>query len=421
MVKIKTFKGVRPPKELAAYVSCRPYDVLSSEEARRESLVAEEQMHGQAQSLYRVIRPEINFEEGTDEHDERVYDEAANRYALFLQKGWLKQDEREGYYVYAQTWRGKTQYGLMVAASVEDYEAERIRKHELTLRAKEDDRMRHVMACQANLGSAFFAYPPHAELKAIIARVAEAAPEYDFVADEVRHRMWPIYDSDITCRITEIFASFPQLYIADGHHRSAAAARVGKAYREANPRHTGEENYNYFLTTCFSADELTILDYNRLILDLGGMKAEEVIRRLEQSFHVETMGKAPYTPARKHEAAVYMDGCWYRIYPLDGTFSEDDPIASLDVSITSELILSALFGIEDLRTDHRISFVGGIRGLRYLQDQVDQGAAQMALALYPVSMEEIMRVADAERIMPPKATWFEPKLRTGIVVHSLKQ
>ena len=412
MVKIKAFKGIRPPKELAAKVSARPYDVLSSEEARAEA-------QGLPMSLYHINKPEINFPVGTSEYDERVYQEATRQYEMFKQNGWLKQDATECYYVYAQTWRGKTQFGLMVAASVEDYEAGRIKKHELTRQDKEDDRMRHVVATNANIGPAFFAYPKNPALHAIIQSVVAGTPEYDFVADDVRHQLWIISEKALCEQITDIFAQIPCLYIADGHHRSAAAARVGAERRKANPNHNGTEEYNYFLATCFSADELTVLDYNRLILDLNGHSEAEILQLLAEDFVLDSAGADIYRPQARHEFALYLDKCWYRLTAKPEVVDESDPIGSLDVSISSELILKKLFGIVNLRKDERVEFVGGIRGLEYLQEQVDKGNAKMALALYPVSMEEIMHVADAGQIMPPKATWFEPKLRSGVVIHEL--
>lgn len=413
MVKIKAFKGIRPPKQLAATVSARPYDVLSSEEARAEA-------QGLPQSLYHINKPEINFPIGISEYDERVYQEATRQYALFKQNGWLVQDVEDCYYVYAQTWRGKTQFGLMVAAAVEDYEAGRIKKHELTRQDKEDDRMRHVEATNANIGPAFFAYPKNEGLRAIIKEVTQCKPEYDFTADDVEHRLWVIRDARTCQQITDLFAAIPYLYIADGHHRSAAAARVGVERRKANSNHTGNEEYNYFLATCFSADELTILDYNRLILDLNGHSEADILQLLAEDFMIDASGSTICTPQERHQFALYLNGCWYRLTAKPEVVDETDPIRSLDVSISSELILKKLFGIENLRKDERVEFVGGIRGLDYLQQAVDEGRAKLALALYPVSMQEVMRVADAGQIMPPKATWFEPKLRSGVVIHELE-
>ena len=412
MVKIKAFKGIRPPKELAAKVSARPYDVLSSEEARAEA-------QGLPMSLYHINKPEINFPVGTSEYDECVYQEATRQYELFKKNGWLKQDPTECYYVYAQTWRGKTQFGLMVAAAVEDYEAGRIKKHELTRQDKEDDRMRHVVATNANIGPAFFAYPKNPTLHAIIQSVVAQSPEYDFMADDVRHQLWTISEKAVCEQITNAFAEIPCLYIADGHHRSAAAARVGAERRKANPNHNGTEEYNYFLATCFSADELTVLDYNRLVLDLNGHTEAEILQLLAEDFAIDAVGTEIYRPQARHEFALYLDKCWYRLTAKPEVVDETDPIGSLDVSISSELILKKLFGIVNLRKDERVEFVGGIRGLEYLQNQVDKGHAKLALALYPVSMDEIMHVADAGKIMPPKATWFEPKLRSGVVIHEL--
>ena len=412
MVKIKAFKGIRPPKDMAAKVSARPYDVLSSEEARAEA-------QGLPMSLYHINKPEINFPVGTSEYDERVYQEATRQYDLFKKNGWLVQDPTECYYVYAQTWRGKTQYGLMVAAAVEDYEAGRIKKHELTRQDKEDDRMRHVVATNANIGPAFFAYPKNPALHAIIESVVKAASEYDFMADDVRHQLWVVSEKALCEQITDIFAHIPCMYIADGHHRSAAAARVGAERRKANPDHKGTEEYNYFLATCFSADELTVLDYNRLVLDLNGHSEAEILQLLAEDFDIDAAGAEIYHPQARHEFALYIGGCWYRLTAKPEVVDESDPIGSLDVSISSELILKKLFGIVNLRKDERVDFIGGIRGLGYLQEQVDKGNAKLALALYPVSMEEIMHVADAGKIMPPKATWFEPKLRSGVVIHEL--
>lgn len=397
---------------MAAKVCARPYDVLSSEEARAEA-------EGLPMSLYRISKPEINFPVGTSEYDECVYQEATRQYNLFKQNGWLRQDPTECYYVYAQTWRGKTQYGLMIAASVEDYEAGRIKKHELTRQDKEDDRMRHVVATNANIGSAFFAYPKNPVLHSIIMDVVKGVPEYDFTADEVRHQLWVVSEKSVCDEITNTFAAIPSLYIADGHHRSAAAARVGAERRKANPNHKGTEEYNYFLATAFSADELTVLDYNRLVFDLNGHTEAELLQLLAEDFTIETAGAEVYHPQARHEFALYLDHCWYRLTAKPEVVDETDPIKSLDVSISSELILKKLFGIVNLRKDERVDFIGGIRGLLYLQDQVDKGNAKLALALYPVSMEEIMKVADAGQIMPPKATWFEPKLRSGIVIHEL--
>jgi len=413
MAIIKPFEGVRPPKDLVAKVSARPYDVLSSEEAREEAA-------GMPMSLYHINRPEINFEPGTDEHDPRVYGAAHDQYALFKENGWLVRDTEEHYYIYAQTMNGKTQYGLLVAASAEDYEKGVILRHELTRRDKEDDRMRHVVACNANIGPAFFAYPANAEMKEITRKAVSGEPEYDFTSiDGVRHQMWIISDKAVMDRITEIFKTFPHLYIADGHHRSAAAVRVAQERRAANPNHKGDEEYNYFLTSCFAADELTVLDYNRVVMDLNGKTKGELLDALKADFAVEDMGEGIYKPQHVHEFSLYLGDHWYRLETKPEHVHEEDPIESLDVAISSKLILDKQLGITDLRGDKRIDFIGGIRGLEELKKKVDGGEAALALALYPVSMEQIFRVADSGNIMPPKATWFEPKLRSGVVIHEL--
>lgn len=413
MAIIKPFEGVRPPRNLVDKVSARPYDVLSSEEAREEAA-------GLPMSLYHINRPEINFEVGCDEHDPRVYQAAHDQYELFKKNGWLVRDAGEHYYIYAQTMNGKTQYGLLVAVHADDYEKGVILRHELTRRDKEDDRMRHVEACNANIGPAFFAYPANAEMKEITRKAVSGEPEYDFVsADGVRHQMWIISDKAIMDRITEIFKTFPHLYIADGHHRSAAAVRVAQERKKANPNHKGDEEYNYFLTACFAADELTVLDYNRVVKDLNGKTAEELLKALEADFTVEDMGEDYYKPAKRHEFSLYINKHWYRLTTKAEHIHEEDPIESLDVAISSKHILDKQFGITDLRGDKRIDFIGGIRGLEELKKLVDNGSAACALALYPVSMEEIFRVADSGNIMPPKATWFEPKLRSGVVIHEL--
>ncbi|MBQ0033760.1 MAG: DUF1015 domain-containing protein [Bacteroidales bacterium] len=413
MATIKPFKAVRPPKELVAEVTARPYDVLSTEEAREESA-------GNPKSLYHINRPEINFPVGTDEHDPRVYGEAHRQYELFKANGWLLQDAEDQYYVYAQTMNGKTQYGLMVTAAAEDYENGIILRHELTRRDKEDDRMRHIDATNANIGPAFFAYPAHPEMKAIIAAAVAGDPEYDFTTgDGIRHRMWIIAEKPVINRITEIFRTIPKLYIADGHHRSAASVRVAQDRRAANPNHTGNEEYNFFLTACFAADELTVIDYNRVVMDLHGYTPAELLERLSADFEVADMGTDIYKPACKHEFSLYLGGHWYKLTTRPEHVNDEDPIECLDVAISSKLILDKQFGITDLRGDKRIDFVGGIRGLGELKKRVDSGEAACALALYPVTMEQIFAVADTGNIMPPKATWFEPKLRSGVVIHEL--
>lgn len=413
-MKIKPFRGIRPPRELAKQVSSRPYDVLSSDEARREA-------SGNEMSLYHIIKPEINFELGTDEHDERVYKAAREQFDLFRAKGWLVQDTEEQYYVYAQTMDGRTQYGLVVAAWVDDYMEGRIKKHELTRRDKEEDRMKHVRVNNANIEPVFFSYPHHEELDGIIARVAAGAPEYDFISDldGFGHTFWVISDPQDIARITEIVAEMPAMYIADGHHRSAAAALVGNEKKLQNPNHKGDEEYNYFLAVCFPDDQLHIMDYNRVVKDLNGMNAESFLESLKEDFDVELKGTDIYHPEALHTFALYLAGLWYKLTAKEGRYDDNDPIGVLDVTISSNLILDKLLGIKDLRSDKRIDFVGGIRGLEELKNRVDSGEMQMALALYPVTMKQLIDIADSGNIMPPKTTWFEPKLRSGLVIHEL--
>jgi uncharacterized protein (DUF1015 family) len=414
MAIIRPFKGIRPPKEFVEKVESRPYDVLDSEEARVEA--GDNEM-----SLYHIIKPEINFEPGTSEYDPRVYQSAAEHFKMFREKGWLIQDQQAHYYIYAQTMNGKTQYGLVVGAYVDDYLSNVIKKHELTRRDKEEDRMKHVRVCNANIEPVFFAYPDNKVLDDLLTRYAQTTPEYDFIApiDGFRHQFWVISDANDLALITHEFAKMPSLYIADGHHRSAAAALVGAEKAKANPAHTGNEEYNYFMAVCFQASQLTILDYNRVVKDLNGMTAEEFLTRLEQNFKVEKKGTAEYKPQELHEFALYMDKTWYSLKAKPGTFNNQDPIGVLDVDISSRLILDELMGIKDLRSDKRIDFVGGLRGLKELERRVDSGEMRWALALYPVSMQQIMNIADSGKIMPPKATWFEPKLRSGLVIHDL--
>ena len=409
-MKIKPFRGIRPPRELAKQVSSRPYDVLNSEEAREEAA-------GNEMSLYHIIKPEINFAPGTDEHDPCVYAAAREQFDLFRQKGWLQQDSEEYYYVYAQTMNGRTQYGLVVAAWVEDYMEGRIKKHELTRRDKEEDRMKHVRVNNANVEPVFFAYPHQEELDAITAE----EPEYDFVSelDGFGHSFWVIRDAADIARITEIVAEMPAMYIADGHHRSAAAALVGNEKKLQNPNHKGDEEYNYFLAVCFPENQLYIMDYNRLVKDLNGMSKEELLVALQEDFEVQEMGVEIYHPDALHVFSLYVGGHWYKLVAKEGRYDDNDPIGVLDVTISSNLILDKLLGIKDLRSDKRIDFVGGIRGLQALKDRVDSGEMKMALALYPVTMKQLIDIADTGNIMPPKTTWFEPKLRSGLVIHEL--
>ena len=414
MAIIKPFKGIRPKKELVEKIASRPYDVLNSEEARAEA--ADNEM-----SLYHIIKPEIDFPVGTDEHDEKVYRKAAENFEMFQKNGWLVQDGKENYYVYAQTMNGKTQYGLVVCAYVDDYMTGKIKKHELTRKDKEEDRMKHVRVNNANIEPVFFAYPHNNELDAIVKEVTKGKPEYDFVAplDGFGHTFWLIEDEAKIKRITEIFATIPSLYIADGHHRSAAAALVGDEKRRQNPAHKGNEEYNYFMAVCFPDDQLTIIDYNRVVKDLNGLTDEQFIEKLKKNFDVELKGKDIYKPSKLHNFSMYLSGNWYSLTAKAGTYDDKDPIGVLDVTVSSNLILDEILGIKDLRTDKRIDFVGGIRGLGELKRRVDSGEMRVALALYPVSMQQLIDIADTNNIMPPKTTWFEPKLRSGLVIHKL--
>lgn len=424
-MRIKPFKGIRPPKELVTQVSSRPYDVLNSEEARKEAA-------GNEMSLYHIIKPEINFMPGTDEHDPRVYGEAKQQYQRFKLKGWLVQDQTEKYYVYAQTiladnplsgGKEKTQYGLVVGAWVDDYLEGRIKKHELTRRDKEEDRMKHVRTLNANLEPVFFAYPHRDDLDKIVAEVCKGAPEYDFVAapEGFRHTFWVINDQKTIDQITEIFAEIPAMYIADGHHRSAAAAGVGAEKQKATGNKDAE--FNYFLAVCFPDNQLNIIDYNRVVKDLNGLSEEEFLAKLAEDFDIECYNDAndvnDVKPKALHNFSLYLGGKWYSLTAKEGRYNDADPIGVLDVTISSNLILDKILGIKDLRSDKRIDFVGGIRGLGELKRRVDSGEMKVALALYPVTMQQIIDIADSGNIMPPKTTWFEPKLRSGLVVHEL--
>ena len=414
MAVIKPFKGIRPPKALVEEVASRPYDVLNSAEARAEAGDNEK-------SLYHIIKPEINFPEGTDEHDPCVYESAAEHFQMFQDKGWLVQDEKENYYVYAQAMNGKTQYGLVVGAYVPDYMNGVIKKHELTRRDKEEDRMKHVRVNNANIEPVFFAYPDNAELDAIVAKYTAGTPEYDFIApgDGFGHTVWVIDQQEDIDAITKAFAAMPSLYIADGHHRSAAAALVGAEKAQQNPNHKGDEEYNYFMAVCFPANQLTIIDYNRVVKDLNGLTPEEFLAAVGKNFIVEEKGADIYKPNALHNFSLYLEGKWYSLTAKEGTYDDNDPIGVLDVTISSNLILDEILGIKDLRSDKRIDFVGGIRGLSELKKRVDSGEMKVALALYPVSMKQLMDIADTGNIMPPKTTWFEPKLRSGLIIHKL--
>ena len=413
MAKVKPFRGVRPPKEYVEKVASKPYDVLSSEEARAEA--GDNEM-----SLYHIIKPEIDFEPGTGEHEPKVYDKAVENFKKFQDKGWLVQDTQDCYYIYAQTMEGRTQYGFVVGASVEDYLTGRIKKHELTRREKEADRMHHIEINNANIEPVFLAFPDNSTLEDIIDRTAQTTPEYDFVSEDgIGHTLWVIKDQETIDTITREFGEIPYLYIADGHHRTAAAAHVGEEKAKADPNHNGTEEYNYLLAVCFPQSHLKVMDYNRVVVDLNGNTEEQFLEKLADKFIVEEKGTEIYKPAKLHNFSLYLGGKWYSLTAKEGTYDDNDPIGVLDVTISSDYILRDILGITDLRTDKRIDFVGGIRGLGELKRRVDSGEMKMALALYPVTMKQIIDIADSGKIMPPKATWFEPKLRSGLIIHKL--
>ena len=413
MAKVKPFRGVRPPKEYVEKVASKPYDVLSSEEARAEA--GDNEM-----CLYHIIKPEIDFEPGTGEHEPKVYDKAVENFKKFQEKGWLVQDPQDCYYIYAQTMDGRTQYGFVVGASVEDYLTGRIKKHELTRREKEADRMHHIEINNANIEPVFLAFPDNSTLEDIIDRTAQTTPEYDFVSEDgIGHTLWVIKDQETINTITREFGEIPYLYIADGHHRTAAAAHVGEEKAKADPNHNGTEEYNYLLAVCFPQSHLKVMDYNRVVVDLNGNTEEQFLEKLADKFIVEEKGTEIYKPAKLHNFSLYLGGKWYSLTAKEGTYDDNDPIGVLDVTISSDYILRDILGITDLRTDKRIDFVGGIRGLGELKRRVDSGEMKMALALYPVTMKQIIDIADSGKIMPPKATWFEPKLRSGLIIHKL--
>ncbi len=413
MVKIKSFKGIRPPKEFAKEVASRPYDVLNSAEAKAEA--------GE-KSLLHIIKPEIDFDPIIDEHSQAAYDKAVENFVKWQEKGWLVQDQEEKYYIYAQTMQGRTQYGLVACCHFEDYMNGKIKKHELTRPDKEEDRMIHVRNQNANIEPVFFAYPAVKEMDQLVEGIVKNnKPVYDFTADDgFGHHFWVIDDVNINKHITEIFEKIPALYVADGHHRTAAAARVGQEKKAANPKHTGNEEYNYFLAVIFPDNQLRIIDYNRVIKDLNGLTPLQLIEKLKVNFDVQEIGNEIYTPVKLHNFSMYLEGKWYSLTAKTGTYNDNDPIGVLDVTILSNQVLDPIFDIKDLRTSKRIDFIGGIRGLGELKKRVDSGEMKVAFALYPVSMKQLIDIADTGNIMPPKTTWFEPKLRSGLVIHKLK-
>jgi len=414
MAIIKAFKGYRPPQEIAKQIAARPYDVLNSEEARKEA-------EGNQYSLLHITKPEIDFPQGTDEHEEKVYNKALENFRTYIEKGWLVQDTKDCLYIYAQTMDGRTQYGLVGCAGVEDYMNNVIKKHELTRKDKEEDRMKHVRINNANIEPVFFTYRAVKEIDDIVdAFVKNNAPVYDFTADDgFGHHFWVIEDDAIIMRLLELYEAIPETYVADGHHRTAAAALVGNEKRRNNPSHTGKEEYNYFLAVNFPDNQLQIIDYNRVIKDLNGLTPEQLIEELHKTFFIEEKGTEIFKPEKLHNFSMYLEGKWYSLTAKEGTYDDSDPIGVLDVTVLSTLVLDNILGIKDLRTDKRIDFVGGIRGLGELKRRVDNGEMKVAFALYPVSMKQLLDIADTDNIMPPKTTWFEPKLRSGLVIHTL--
>ncbi|MBI9036809.1 MAG: DUF1015 domain-containing protein [Bacteroidales bacterium] len=414
MAILKAFKGLRPPKKISKDLASRPYDVLNSEEAREEA-------KGNEYSLLHIIKPEIDLPEDVDIHSQAVYDKAKENFEKFKNKGFLVQDENENLYIYAQTMNGKTQYGIVGCAAVDDYLNEIIKKHELTRKDKEEDRMKHVRITNANMEPVFFTYPAVKEIDKIVEEfVKNNDPIYDFTADDgFGHHFWVIKDKEIIKKIIDHFSKVPYTYVADGHHRTAAAALVGNEKRKNNPNHTGNEEYNFFLAVHFPDNQLTIIDYNRVVTDLNNLSSEEFTQKLDKVFEIKEMGTEIYKPNQLHNFSMYLDGKWYSMTAKEGTYNDDDPIGILDVTILSKLILDNILGIKDLRTDKRVDFVGGIRGLGELKRRVDKGEMKVAFALFPVSMKQLIDIADTGNIMPPKTTWFEPKLRSGLVVHSL--
>ena len=414
MATLKAFKGYRPPQNIVKELASRPYDVLNSAEARIEAA-------GNEYSLLHIIKPEIDLDENVNLYSKEVYNKAKVNFEKFKNNKWLVQDDEDYLYIYAQTMFGKTQYGIVGCASVEDYMNNVIKKHELTRPDKEEDRMKHVRITNANMEPVFFSYPAVAEIDKIVADYVKAnKADYDFTADDgVGHHFWVVREKSKVNRIIELFELLPVTYVADGHHRTAAAALVGNEKKANNPNHTGNEEYNYFLAVHFPDDQLTIIDYNRVVKDLSGYSVEDFIKKLEFAFSIEDKGTEIYKPDALHNFSMYLDGRWYSLTANNGTYDDNDPIAVLDVTILTKQVLTPLLEIGDLRRSKRIDFVGGIRGLEELKRRVDSGEMEVAFALYPVSMKQLINIADSGLIMPPKTTWFEPKLRSGLVVHEL--
>ncbi|MCT4613512.1 MAG: DUF1015 family protein [Marinifilaceae bacterium] len=417
MAIVKPFKGLRPPKEIAKDLSSLPYDVMNSEEAAKMA-------EGKDCSLLRITRAEIECEAGIDVHSDTVYNKAVENFKKFQEKGWLVKEDVAKFYIYAQTMEGRTQYGIVGCAACEDYKTGVIKKHELTRPEKEDDRMVLTRAAKANIEPVFFSYKAVPEIDAIVENIVKnQEPEYDFVMEDdgFGHTFWVVEDAETNKQIEELFASkVPATYVADGHHRTAAAGRIGDEFAGQNANHSGNEEYNYFMAVHFPDDQLHIIDYNRVVKDLNGLSKEELIAKLEENFDVKEEGAEIFKPSKLHQFSMYVDGKWYSMNAKEGTYDDNDPIGVLDVTILSNLVLDNILGIKDLRTDKRIDFVGGIRGLGELSKRVDSGEMAVAFALYPVSMQQLIDIADTGNIMPPKTTWFEPKLRSGLFIHDLE-
>ncbi len=414
MPVIKPFKAFRPQPELVSKVASLPYDVLNVEEARQSA-------KDNPFSFLHVNKAEIDLDFSVDHYDQRVYGKARENLDKLIENKVYLQDKQEKIYIYRQVMKGKTQTGLVVCVSIDDYLIGRIKKHENTRKDKEKDRMNHIGFTDANTGPVFITYKAKDEIKQMINRwTKEENPVYDFISEDgIVHTCWVIDDESTIQQLIKSFAEIDYLYIADGHHRAVAATKVGLKRREQYKNYTGEEEFNYFLSVLFPHDELYIMDYNRLIADLAGQSEEEFIQKISKKFSiVEYGGKGPYRPEAKHAFGMYLSNCWYKLTAKPGTFNEEDAVDSLDVSILQNNLLTSILGIEDLRTDQRIEFVGGIRGLMELEKRVKAGM-KVAFSLYPTSIEELMKVADAEKLMPPKSTWFEPKLRSGIFIHKL--